>query len=72
MANISEQLASRQAEIKHFKTQLATPTMRAEGAEQHAELFRELVSIRQEYGVLLRIARSRRSLRSTESRIRSE
>jgi hypothetical protein len=36
----------------------------AEGAAQRAELFRELMSVRQEYGMLLRIARSRRALRS--------
>jgi hypothetical protein len=62
MVKINEQLSLRQAEIDRLKTQLAAPTMRAEEAEQRAELFRELLCVRQEYGILLRIARSRRSL----------
>jgi hypothetical protein len=62
MVEINEQLLLRQAEIDRIKTELATPTMRAERAEQRAELFRALVSVQQEYGMLLRVARSRRSL----------
>ena len=61
MADIDAQLAAYQAEIDHIKTQVANSTPGAHGAAQRAELFRAWVIARQEYGMLLRRARARRT-----------
>jgi hypothetical protein len=50
MVKINEQLSLRQGEIDHTKTQLAAPALRAAKAEERAQLFRELVILRQENG----------------------
>jgi len=61
MDDITAQLAAYQDEIDRIKTQLANTTRGAHGAAQRAELFRAWVIARQEYGMLLRRARARRT-----------